>query len=122
VLDEFELRDALPIVGLAKREEELFIPGQSTAVLLPRNSQGLFLVQRIRDEAHRFAVEYHRKLRGERGIASQLDHIPGIGPQRRQVLLKTFGSIEAIRAASLEELAAVPGMTRRIAEQVKSLL
>ncbi|GAB4543682.1 MAG: excinuclease ABC subunit UvrC [Anaerolineae bacterium] len=122
VLDEFDLRDALPIVGLAKREEELFVPGQSAPVILPRNSQGLYLVQRIRDEAHRFALEYHRKLRNQRGIASQLDHIPGIGPRRRQRLLKTFGSIEAIREASLDELAAVPGMTRSAAEQIKAYL
>jgi excinuclease ABC subunit C len=122
VLDQFELRDALAIAGLAKREEELFVPGQSEPVILPRSSQGLFLVQRIRDEAHRFAVGYHRKLRSKHGIASQLDQIPGIGPRRRQALLKTFGSIQAIRAASVEELAAVPGMTRRAAEQVKSSL
>jgi excinuclease ABC subunit C len=122
VLDEFELRDALAIAGLAKREEELFVPGQSEPVILPRSSQGLFLVQRIRDEAHRFAVGYHRKLRSKHGIASQLDQIPGIGPRRRQALLKAFGSIQAIRAASVEELAAVPGMTRRAAEQVKSSL
>jgi excinuclease ABC subunit C len=122
VLDEFDLRDAVPIVGLAKREEELFAPGQSRPVILPRNSQGLFMVQRIRDEAHRFAVEYHRKLRSKRGIASQLDQIPGIGPRRRQGLLKTFGSVKAIREASVDELAAVPGMTRGAAEQVKSFL
>jgi len=122
VLDEFDLRDAIPIVGLAKREEELFVPDRPEPVILPRDSQGLFLVQRIRDEAHRFAVEYHRKLRSKRGIASQLDEIPGIGPRRRQMLLKTFGSIEAIRAASVDELAAVPGMTRRVAEQIKSFL
>jgi excinuclease ABC subunit C len=122
VLDEFELRDAVPIVGLAKREEEIFLPGQSESVLLPRNSQGLFLMQRIRDEAHRFAVEYHRKLRDQRGLASQLDQVPGVGPRRRQALLKTFGSLEAIRAASVDELAAVPGMTRNAAEQVKSTL
>jgi excinuclease ABC subunit C len=122
VLDEFELRDAVAIAALAKREEELFVPGRSEPVMLPRNSQGLFLVQRIRDEAHRFAVEYHRRLRGQQGIASQLDQIPGIGPRRRQVLLKAFGSVEAIREASVEDLAAVPGMTRRVAEQIKSLL
>ncbi len=122
VLDEFELRDALPIAGLAKREEELFVPGQSEPVILPRNSQGLFLLQRIRDEAHRFAVEYHRKVRGQRSITSQLDQIPGIGPRRRQRLLKAFGSIEAIREASVEELAAVPGMTRSAAEEIKSSL
>jgi excinuclease ABC subunit C len=122
VLDEFELRDALPIAGLAKREEELFVPGQSEPVILPRNSQGLFLLQRIRDEAHRFAVEYHRKVRGQRSITSQLDQIPGIGPRRRQRLLKAFGSIEAIRQASVEDLAAVPGMTRSAAEEIKSSL
>ena len=122
VLDEFELRDAVPIAALAKREEELFVPGQSESIILPRNSQGLFLMQRIRDEAHRFAVEYHRKLRSQRGIASQLDQIPGIGPRRRQGLLKAFGSVEAIRQASVDELAAVPGMTRSAAEQVKSSL
>jgi len=122
VLDEFELRDAVPIVALAKREEELFVPGQAESVLLPRNSQALFFVQRIRDEAHRFAVEYHRKLRGEHALGSQLDQIPGIGPRRRQRLLKAFGSVEAIREAPVDELAAVPGMTRNVAEQVKSLL
>jgi excinuclease ABC subunit C len=122
VLDEFDLRDAVPIAGLAKREEELFIPGQSKPIMLPRDSQGLFLVQRIRDEAHRFAVEYHRKLRSKQGIASQLDQIPGIGPRRRQRLLKAFGSINAIREASVDDLAAVPGMTRSAAEQVKVYL
>ena len=122
VLDEFELRDAVAIAALAKREEDLFVPGRLEPVILPRNSQGLFLVQRIRDEAHRFAVEYHRRLRGQQGIASQLDQIPGIGPRRRQVLLRAFGSVEAIREASVEDLAAVPGMTRRVAEQIKSLL
>jgi excinuclease ABC subunit C len=122
VLNEFDLLDAVPVAALAKREEELFVPGRPEPVLLPGNSQGLFLVQRIRDEAHRFAVEYHRKLRSKRGISSQLDQIPGIGPRRRQTLLKTFGSIEAIRAASIEELAALPGMTRGAAEQVKASL
>jgi excinuclease ABC subunit C len=122
VLDEFELRDAVAITGLAKREEELFVPDRPDPIVLPRTSQGLFLVQRIRDEAHRFAVEYHRRLRGKQGVASQLDQIPGIGPRRRQKLLKTFGSIEAIREASLEELAAVPGMTRSAAEHIKSSL
>ena len=79
--------------------------------MLPPGSQGLFLVQRIRDEAHRFAITYHRESRGKQAIASQLDAIKGIGPARRKALLKHFGSLEAIRQASLEELAAVPGMT-----------
>jgi excinuclease ABC subunit C len=114
--------DEIPVAALAKREEALFVPGRSTPISLPRDSEALYLLQRIRDEAHRFAVEYHRKLRGKRGIASRLDEIPGIGPRRRQSLLKTFGSIEAIRRASVDELAAVPGMTRGVAEQVKSFL
>lgn len=122
VLDEFELRDAVPVVGLAKREEELFLPGQSEPVVLPRNSPALFLVQRIRDEAHRFALAYHQHLRTRQGIASQLDSIPGIGPRRRKVLLEHFGSLEAIRQASLEELTALPGITRRLAEQIKAHL
>ncbi len=122
VLDEFELRDAIPIVGLAKREEELFLPGQPVPVLLPRKSQGLFLVQRIRDEAHRFGVTYHRNLRGKSAIRSSLDDVEGIGPKRRRALLAKFGSIEAIRQASIEELAAVPGMNRRAAEELKAQL
>jgi excinuclease ABC subunit C len=122
VLDEFELRDAIPIVGLAKREEEIFLPGQAEPVILPRTSQALFLVQRIRDEAHRFGVTYHRNLRGKSAIHSSLDEIEGIGPKRRQALLKKFGSIEAIRQASLEELAAVPGMNRRMAEELLAQL
>jgi excinuclease ABC subunit C len=122
VLDEFELRDAVPIVGLAKREEEIFLPGQVEPVILPRNSQALFLVQRIRDEAHRFGVTYHRNLRGKGAVHSSLDEVEGIGPKRRQALLKKFGSIEAIRQASLEELAAVPGMNRHMAEQLLAQL
>jgi excinuclease ABC subunit C len=122
VLDEFELRDAVPIVGLAKREEEIFLPGQPEPVILPRSSQALFLVQRIRDEAHRFGVTYHRNLRGKSAVRSSLDEVEGIGPKRRQALLKKFGSLEAIRTASIDELAAVPGMNRRIAEQLLAQL
>jgi excinuclease ABC subunit C len=122
VLDEFELRDAVPIVGLAKREEEIFLPGQPEPVILPRSSQALFLVQRIRDEAHRFGVTYHRNLRGKSAVRSGLDEVEGIGPKRRQALLKKFGSLEAIRQASIDELAAVPGMNRRIAEQLLAQL
>ncbi len=119
VLDEFELQDAVPIVGLAKREEELFLPGQSESIRLEPNSPGLFLIQRIRDEAHRFGITYHRKLRGQSAIRSSLDGVEGIGPKRRQALLKKFGSIDAIRRATVEELAAVPGMNRRVAEDLK---
>jgi excinuclease ABC subunit C len=122
VLDEFGLRDQVPAVGLAKQEEEIFVPNRSEPVRLPRTSEGLYLMQRIRDEAHRFAITYHRKVRGTQTIISQLDGVPGIGAKRRSALLKHFGSIDAIRAASIEELAAVPGMTRKAAEQLKGSL
>ncbi|MFZ5915571.1 MAG: excinuclease ABC subunit UvrC [Chloroflexota bacterium] len=121
VLEEYGLDD-LPVVGLAKKQEELFLPGQSEPVVLPCGSQGLFLVQRVRDEAHRFAVAHHRTVRRKAGLASQLDAVPGIGPRRRAALLKHFGSLEAIRAASLEELAAVPGMTAKAAQAIKECL
>jgi excinuclease ABC subunit C len=121
-LDEFELRDAVLAVGLAKREEEVYLPGQPEPLVLPRNSQGLFLLQRIRDEAHRFAVSYHQKVRARQGIASQLDQVPGIGPRRRKLLMDRFGSLAAIRQASLDELAALPGITHGLAERLKSEL
>jgi excinuclease ABC subunit C len=110
------------VVGLAKEREEIFVPGQSDPILLPRGSQGLFLMQRIRDEAHRFALQYHRRLRGKKTLTSALEEIPGIGPRRRQALLKHFGSLEGIREATVEELMVAPGMTRRAAEQVKEHL
>jgi excinuclease ABC subunit C len=122
VLDEFHLRDAVPAVALAKQEEEIFVAGKPEPVRIPRTSEGLYLMQRIRDEAHRFAVTYHRRLRGKQTVISQLDGVPGIGPKRRSALLRHFGSVDLIRAASLEELAAVPGMTRRAAEQLKASL
>ena len=114
--------DHIPVIALAKKREEIFKPGEAEPIRLPRDSQALFLLQRIRDEAHRFALSYHRKLRRKRGVASVLEEIPGIGPRRRQALLKAFGSIEALRQASVEELAAVPGMTRAAAEQLKAHL
>ncbi|MGQ9600441.1 MAG: excinuclease ABC subunit UvrC [Anaerolineae bacterium] len=122
VLEEYGLRDQVPVVGLAKEEEEIYFPDRSEPIRLPRNSEGLYLVQRIRDEAHRFAVTYHRQLRTRQTVLSELDGVPGIGPRRRSALLKHFGSLEAIRAASVEELAAVPGMTRKAAEQLKESL
>jgi excinuclease ABC subunit C len=122
VLDEFGLRDQVPAVGLAKQEEEIFLPGRSEPLRLPGTSEGLYLMQRIRDEAHRFAVTYHRSVRRKQTITSQLDDVPGIGPKRRSALLKHFGSLDAIRAASVDELAAVPGMTRKAAEQLKGSL
>lgn len=112
----------IPAIGLAKQHEGVFVPGRSDPILLPRDSEALYLLQRIRDEAHRFAIGYHRRLRERSGLASTLDEIPGVGPKRRQALLKYFGSIGAMREASIEELAAVKGMTREAAERVKEQL
>lgn len=107
VLEKFELMDKVPIVGLAKQQEEIFFPHKSESLMLPRHSQGLYLVQRIRDEAHRYGITAHRKKRQKLGMASQLDSIPGIGPSRRKALLKHFGSVDKIREASIEDLKAV---------------
>lgn len=120
VLDQFGLSDKVPVVGLAKQEEEIFFPNKSKPTLLPRHSQGLYLVQRIRDEAHRFAITAHRKRRSKLGLASQLDIIPGIGPVRRKALLKHFGSIDKIREASIEELTTV--VPANTAEAIKTHL
>ncbi len=122
VLKEFDLLGAVAVVGLAKQREEIFVPGVSQPVLLPRDSEGLFLVQRIRDEAHRFAITFHREMRQKAGVASELEKAPGIGPKRRQALLKAFGSIDGIRAASVDELAAVPGMNLKAAQALKEHL
>jgi len=114
--------DDVPVAALAKREESLFRPGRAEPVRLPRDSRALHLVQRARDEAHRFAVSYNRKLRRELGLRSSLDDVPGVGPARRRALLAHFGTLDAIRAASVDDLAALPVMTRRVAEQVKAYL
>lgn len=108
--------DDLPVVGLAKREEEIFKPHQSESIMLDREGAALHLIQRIRDEAHRFAITYHRKLRGKRNLVSVLDHVDGIGPKRRQKLWKAFKTLDAMRAASVEELAAVEGMNHAAAQ------
>lgn len=108
--------DDLPVVGLAKREEEIFKPHQSESIMLDRDGAALHLIQRIRDEAHRFAITYHRKLRGKRNLVSALDHVEGIGPKRRQELWKAFKTLDAMRAASVEELAAVEGMNHAAAQ------
>ena len=118
VMDELELSE-IPIVGLAKQNEEIFLKNRPDPVLLPRTSQALYLVQRVRDEAHRFAVTYHRTLRGKAGVRSQLDDVPGIGPTRKKALLRKFGSLKGLRAASVDDLATVPGMTRKAAETLK---
>jgi excinuclease ABC subunit C len=122
VLEEFDLLGRFVVAGLAKQNEELFIHGKTKSLLLPRKSEGLYLLQRIRDEAHRFAITAHRKRRSREGITSILDVIPGIGPAKRKALLTTFGSLEKIRKASIEELAAVRGINQELAEIIQSHL
>jgi excinuclease ABC subunit C len=118
VMHELELED-VPLAGLAKRFEELFVAQRSAPIVLPRGSQGLYLVQRIRDEAHRVAITYHRNLRSRTAMASVFDEVAGIGPVRKKALLKRFGSLRRIREASVEELAETPGITRSLAENLK---
>ena len=122
VLKEFGLEDEVPVTGLAKQEEELFIPGTSRSILLSRRSEALYLVQRVRDEAHRFANEGHRKRRAKVGVASVLDSIPGVGPKRRKALLTHFGSLDELRKAPVEEIASVPGVPYDVAEAIKAQL
>jgi excinuclease ABC subunit C len=121
VMDELGITD-VPLAGLAKRFEELHVPMQAAPVVLGRRSQALYLVQRIRDEAHRFAITYHRDVRGKRALRSELDDIPGIGPGRKRLLLKRFGSVRRIREASVDEVAETPGISRDLAERLKSHL
>jgi len=108
----------IPLAGLAKRFEELYVKDVSEPIVLPRTSQALYLVQRIRDEAHRFAITYHRKVRAKAGMRSALDTIPGVGPKRKKALLRKFGSVKGIREAEVGEIAATPGFTRSLAEKV----
>jgi excinuclease ABC subunit C len=128
--------DGVEAVGLAKMrvqaaarsaeiersEERVFLPGQSNPVILKRNSNALFLLQRVRDEAHRFAITHHRKLRSKQTLASALDRVPGIGGARKRALLRAFGSIKRIAQASPAELLQVPSMNERLAEEVLSVL
>jgi excinuclease ABC subunit C len=112
----------IPAAGLAKQHEELFVQDMSEPIVLPRTSQALYLVQRVRDEAHRFAITYHRGVRQKTGMRSALDAIPGIGPKRKRALLRKFGSVQRIRQASLDDIAATPGFTRALAEKVREHL
>ncbi len=121
VLQELGI-EGVQLISLAKQEEEVFIPSRAESLRLPKSSEALKLLQRIRDEAHRFGITYHRSLRAKRGFASQLDAIPGIGPRRRRALLTRFGSLDKIRAASVEELLTVEGMTRSAAQKLKEQL
>lgn len=122
ILERYDLIGKIPVAALAKQNEELFVPGRPEPILLPRQSQGLFLIQRIRDEAHRFAITSHREQRTRKGLASRLDSIPGVGPSRRKALLARFGSIQKILSASKDELVAVPGISEQLAMAIKSHL
>jgi excinuclease ABC subunit C len=122
VLRDAGLEPIVPVAGLAKKNEELFLPAESDPVVLPRTSQALYLVQRIRDEAHRFAVTYHRGVRAKKSITSALDGVPGIGPKRKKALLKKFGSVKGIREAPIDEIASTVGFTQSLAEKVKELV
>ena len=116
VLDEVGLK--IPVIGLAKRFEHIFVPGRSDPKILPEDSNALFLLQRLRDEAHRFAIRYHHMLRDKKMEKSTLDEIVGIGEKRKRILLQYFGSIDRIRTASLEELTRVPGIDKKVARAV----
>jgi excinuclease ABC subunit C len=122
VLEKHNLRGELAVAALAKEREELFIPDRSRPILLPRQSQGLYLIQRVRDEAHRYALTSHRNRRTRQGLASRLETVPGVGPARRKVLLAEFGSLEDIRNASIQDLTRVPGITPDLAEAIKANL
>jgi excinuclease ABC subunit C len=122
VAEGYDNLEGMLIVGLAKEHELIFMPGRDLPVELPRNSQGLYLMQRIRDEAHRFAITAHRKMRKKERLVSRLDQIPGIGSARKKELLKTFGSLDGVRKASVEDLAKVPGITTALAETIHHTL
>ncbi|MDR0911675.1 MAG: excinuclease ABC subunit C, partial [Methanobrevibacter sp.] len=117
VLKKYDLND-IPVIGLAKAEEEVFIPKVPFPIIIPKNNEGLHLLQRVRDEAHRFGVTYHRKLRSKTIKYSELDNIEGIGEKRKINLLKHFGDIESIKNADIEEITMVKGMNKKIAKNV----
>ncbi|ONI90252.1 excinuclease ABC subunit C [Saccharothrix sp. ALI-22-I] len=121
VLAELGITD-VAVVGLAKRLEEVWVPGEPDPVILPRTSEALYLLQRVRDEAHRFAIAYHRQKRSKRMTTSALDEVPGLGQTRKAALLKHFGSLKKLREASIEEISVVPGVGRRTAEAVHATL
>ena len=114
--------DFIPLASLAKENEWVFVPQTPEPIVLAPNSQGLYLVQRVRDEAHRFAITYHRKLRSKGSVASAVDYVSGIGPKRKRMLLRRFGSLKAIKEAGIEDLTAVPGITRSLALRLKEQL
>ncbi len=118
VLDELGLREEIPVASLAKQFEEVFVPGKADAIRIPRQSEALYMLQRIRDESHRFAITYHRQLRDKRMTKSVLDDIPGLGPTRRKRLLQEFGSLKKVKAATLEELQAPSWLPDTVAEEL----
>ncbi|WP_159943727.1 MULTISPECIES: excinuclease ABC subunit UvrC [unclassified Nocardiopsis] len=120
-LDELGIED-VAVCGLAKRLEEVWLPGEDDPVVLPRAGEGLYLLQRVRDEAHRFAIRYHRQRRAKALTGSSLDELPGLGPSRRTALLREFGSVRRLASASAEEIAAVPGIGPKLAEAVHTHL
>jgi len=122
VLVEFELDKEILAAGLAKEHELLFLPGKDIPIELPRSSQGLFLLQRIRDEAHRFAITAHRNLRKKEKLISRLDQIPGIGPSRKKELLKKFRSLNGVKIAPISEMIKIPGITQALAETIHETL
>lgn len=121
VLDELGITD-VSVIGLAKRLEEVWVPGDDDPMILPRNSQALFLLQRVRDEAHRFAITFHRSKRSKRMTESVLDGVPGLGRTRRTALVTHFGSVARLREASLDEISQVPGIGLTTARAVKTAL
>ena len=127
VLDELGCAGEIGLASIAKgryegESDKIYIYGRKNPIVFSRNSQVLFLLMRIRDEAHRFAITYHKKLRGKRAVSSALDGVPGIGAKRRKELIKRFGNLSGIREASVDEIAAVPGLNRKIAEDLKEKL
>ena len=114
--------DDIAVCGLAKRLEEVWLPGEDAPVILPRSSEGLYLLQRVRDEAHRFAITYHRAKRSKAMAMSELDAVPGLGPARRATLLRHFGSVRKIAGATEGEIAELPGIGPRLASAVLAAL
>lgn len=122
VIEDFNLEEKFFVAALAEKQDELFIPGENLSIRLEDGSQGLFLLQRVRDEAHRFAITAHRNQRGKIGLVSRLDEIPGLGPTRRRALIDRFGSIEGIKKADVTEIAGIKGISLNLAHQIKTQL
>ena len=114
--------DDVPLASLAKENEWIYVPDSTEPIVLPRHSQSLYLVQRLRDEAHRFAITYHRNLRSKSSLKSSIDMVTGIGTKRKRMLLRRFGTIQAIKEADIDDIAAVPGLTRSLAMRLKETL